>query len=226
MTREEADTLRQDNRRLMGANEDLERQVAQLTEGVQTYQSRLAALEHDAEVVNVLRQGFAALLPAGGGEEWRGAAPAAVVDEEEIVRRVLARVPAGGGGAVVQVTPPEKLRADFQREEADRILAAVRGLNPLGRRVLKLLEGLEGRRLMQKSINERLGRSINSNRDMGEAVREMKELGLIDADSHGIGARVRAKITEDLSTYAPSADDVDAVYQRVLYELSTEAQAA
>ena len=148
-----------------------------------------------------------------------------IIDEEAMYLRFKARlmseVSFGSGGATFTVTPPEKLRKDFQREEADRIVEIVRGLVPLGKRTLKLLEAVEGKSLSQREINLRLGRSASSARDMANAVKEMQTHALVSVDSHGVATAVRRKIADDLNSYQPAAEEIDDTYQRVLYEIAT-----
>jgi len=186
-----------------------------------------------AENERLCRAGEAAQLIARGlallGAIQAGNGAPTVVDEEAIVRKVLARVPAGGSGAVVQVTPPEKLRADFQREEVERIMAEVAAMGALSRRIVRFLEGLEGARLTQKVAAERLGRSTSggSMQTFSDAVKELAGVGWIDVHpKNGIAGGVRQKITRDLEVYQATDTDIEATYQRVLYELATEAAAA
>lgn len=176
-------------------------------------------LEATRQLVDAFRK-----LGLGGGETVAGELAGAPFDEEALVQRVLARIPAGG--APIMVTPPAKLRADFQREEVDRILARVAALSPLAKRVLKLLEALEGSRLFQKTIAERLGRATRGGSviDLGVAVKSLAEIGLVDVDpKNGVRAACRDAIASDLAAYKPAEADVEATYQAVLHTIATAA---
>jgi hypothetical protein len=186
------------------------------------------------EVVDLRTAGEAAQLIKLGVQALLGSAPAiavggtTAVDEEALVQKVIARIPAGG--TVVQVTPPAKLRANFQQAEVDRLLRAVRELEPLPRQVLKLLEAVEGGYLTQPTIAARLGRSYRGGaqqKAMSNAVDALVKAGLTTSQKgHGARTILREKIAEDLAAYQPTDADVEATYQRVLYELATAESAA
>lgn len=181
----------------------------------------LAAAVNDRDVYLERGRRANALVEAWTALVGAPRAAGAGVDVETIVQKVLARIPTGG--AVVQVTPPAKLRADFQQAEVDRLLATVGALKPLPRRILLLLEGLEGARLSPKTIAERLGRATGGGSwiDLGAAIKELAELGLVDVvERQGSAACVRAKIAADLATYGATEADVDATYQHVLTKLA------
>jgi hypothetical protein len=152
----------------------------------------------------------------------RGAA--AQVSVEEIVGKVMARLPSGAGGAAIQLVPVEKLRKDFQQKEADRIVATVDGFKNLAKQTLRLLVAIDGTRLFQKTINERLGRATRggSVADLGTVVKELSELGLVSVDPKaGVAARVREKIGEDLAVYQATPAEIEQTYQAVLHALAT-----
>ena len=156
-----------------------------------------------------------------GGEAPASGAP---VDEDAIVRKVLARIPAGGAGPVT-IMPPEALRADFQRQEVDRLLTIVKALKPLQKRVLKLMETTAGEYVGQPTLATRLGRTTagGSFMEFGKANKELAELGLVEAkERQGLRKRLRDKIAEDLAFYQASEADIEAVYQNVLHTLVTE----
>lgn len=149
---------------------------------------------------------------------------AGVVDQEAIVQQVLARLPATGG-APLTVTPPAKLRADFQREEVDRTLAAIRALKPLAKRILRLVEALEGACIFQKAIAERLGRATGGGSwiDLTTAVKELGEAGYVEVDAkRGVRTALRTTLAARLAVYQPTEADVEAVYQAVLHAVATE----
>jgi len=185
-------------------------------------EASLARLTEQVRAAQRLRDAIVGILPANsGGVEVGivGDGPAL----EALVERVLARIPSNGHGPI-QVTPPEKLRADFQREEAERILASVRTLDALGKRVLKLMEALQGTYLPQKQIAERLGRSTGGGSwiTLGTAVRGLADTGLLTIDpKRGVVASVRSKIAGDLATYSATENDIEATYQAVLHEIAT-----
>lgn len=148
------------------------------------------------------------------------------IDEESLYQRfktqLLSELPVGGGTIVV--TPPEKLRKDFQREESERIVAAIQAFDKLGKRILKLMEGLGGY-LPQKHIAERLGKPTAGGSwvTLGTQVKELAEAGFLIIDGkRGVTAATRAKIAADLSSYQPTDDEVEAVYQQVLFVIATD----
>ena len=151
---------------------------------------------------------------------------AGTFDEEALYQRFkqrfLSEVPLGSGAPLV-VTPPEKLRKDFQREEADRIIAASRSLTPLAKRVLKLLETTSDY-VSQPKTAERLGRSNSGNAavTLAKAIGDLRECGFVDTKPKtGSRTAVRDKIAADLAFYQASQADVDQVYQTVLHEIAT-----
>jgi biotin operon repressor len=224
--REETPTMCQEHVKLQRELEVLGRESAERQRTLERLQGELAegrrqldGLRARGAAVDQLVAALAQLLPASSGS--RGAP--APVDEESLVRKVLARLPATGGGPLT-VTPPEKLRADFQREEVDRLVKLASGLPTLQKRVLMLLETTDGGFVGQPTINQRLGRSTEggSRTDMGKAVQELQAHGLVEVkDRAGARRRLRDKIVEDLAFYQATDADVAAVHQAVLHALAT-----
>lgn len=144
-----------------------------------------------------------------------------VGDIESIYQTIKSRLIAEGViGGVLQVTYPEKLRKDFQREEADRIVAAAKELSPLPKTILKFIEGVPGF-TGQATIAKRIGRANNG--DFGKAVKELVSLRFAESrDRVGVSTALRRSIAEDLAAYQPTDAEVDATYQAVLFELATE----
>jgi hypothetical protein len=169
--------------------------------------SRAAAADR---LVDALAQ-----LGAGGG---------GAVDVDGIVEKVLARIPAGAGGAVLQVTPPEKLRHDFQEAEVRRLLEAVAALSPLAQSQLLLLESIAGSAVGQQQLASRLGRSWGGNARVTfvRALEELTALGLIEVkEREGVRTALRVKIETDLGFYNATPADVEATHQNVLARLAT-----
>jgi hypothetical protein len=154
---------------------------------------------------------------------------ATVTQGEEIYqyvkKRLLAELPALSAGQIV-VSPPEKLQKDFQKQEADRLVAAARELRPIQKRVLKLLQTTDAV-IKQTTIAQRLGRptSGGSWTDMGAAIKGLAALGFVETKG-GVGTRnnLRQKIAADLAFYKPSEAEVDATYHAVMYQLATESE--
>jgi hypothetical protein len=225
--REIAAARRKEDPSMCEEHQRLSREMEALTGSLKEAQRALVAagaeagrLRIRAQAADELAAAIAKLLPTGEGLT----AAAASVDEDAIVRKVLARIPAGPAGPL-QVTPPAKLRADFQREEVARILSAIRDLSPLQKRILKLLEGLEGQRCFQKNIAQRLGRPTGGDSwiHMTTAVKGLASAGFVDVDEkRGVRTSVRDKIAGGLQTYQAADADVEAVYQNVLFEIANE----
>jgi hypothetical protein len=156
--------------------------------------------------------------------------PPPAADEESLYQRFKARLlkdlPAIAAGGPLTVTPPEKLRKDFQREEAERIVKLARELPPLQKRVVLLLEGAaDGDYVSQPTVAQRLGRSTGGGSflDLTKAIKELVAAGLVEAkERQGVRRSLRGKIAADLAYYRPAEPEVEAVYQAVLYELATE----
>ena len=201
---------------------DAKRELEQSRKAGHSATEACARAEKRAAAADELRQVLGRFLPAGAGV-------GAAVDEDAIVARVLDRVPTGGGGPI-QVTPPEKLRKDFQREESARIVAAAKELRPLQKKVLKLVEGVatNGEYISQRMIAERLGRATGGQSwmDLGKATKELAALGFVAvAERQGVRRNLKAQIATDLEAYKATPDEVEAVYQSVLFEVATEAAA-
>jgi hypothetical protein len=144
------------------------------------------------------------------------------IDEEAIVRRVLARIPAGG--TVVQVTPPEKLRRDFQTAEVARLLAEIGAMTKLEKSVLRLLESTD-EYVGQQTVALRLGRATGGGSwvDLGKAVKGLAERRYLELkDRTGVRKNLHARITEDLAFYKAMPAEIDQTYQAVLHALATE----
>lgn len=136
--------------------------------------------------------------------------------------RLLTEFP--GLGRPVTVTPPEKLRRDFQVQEADRIVAEAKGLRPLQKRILRFVESVDANH-SQKAISQRLGRATGGGayQDLNKAVNDLRQMGFVAVDSKtGVGKALREKIAADLASYKATPQEVDATYQAVLHELATE----
>lgn len=220
-TREEASEVCERHeaaeREMERVRKSAEQELAKALKRGDIYLEESKTLRDRAAVADELGRALARVLPPGAGG-------GAAVDEEAIVARVLARIPTNGHGPIT-VTPPEKLRKDFQRDESERMVALARGLKPLQKRVLKLLETTGGEYVGQPTLNQRLGRSASggSMSDMGSAVQEMATSGLVDVKARaGVAKRLRQKIAEDLAFYNAADAEVEAVYQNVLHELATE----
>jgi hypothetical protein len=191
---------------------ELKQQVADVTAIATTAQKAAGQAKQDVDTLALVRRAFNALgVVAGDGTA------AAVVDEDAIVAKVLARVPAGG--AVVQVTPPEKLLADFQRAAVERIMTETRAWSPTARVILKFLEA-RGVRLRNGPIAQGAGR--HNNGDLTAVLKELKSCGVVDIDGNGSRTILRDRIAGDLSVVSANDKQVEEVYQRVLYELATE----
>lgn len=153
------------------------------------------------------------------------AGPVGAVSMEALVDKVLARLPAGAASVVLQVTPPEKLRAEFQEAEVARLLGAIAALKPLPRRILRLVETTDGAFVGQKILAERLGRSTQGGSwiDFGKAVGELAALGLVEVrERQGLRRRLREKIGQDLAFYQATEADVDATHAQVLGRLAED----
>jgi hypothetical protein len=146
-------------------------------------------------------------------------------DEEALYQRFKARllseVPMGG--AVYTVTPPEKLRKDFQEQEVTRLLAEIENWTPLWRSVLKYLVGV-GKRSSVNEASKRMGRSRNG--EFSAAFKGLADAGYVSSTTNGFAEQVRDKIVADLSAYQPTEDEVEAVYQTVLHQIATDRRAA
>ncbi len=208
--------------------------VTELTTAVNEYSARVGTLTLELADANKAR---AELNQHASGLRSRAdaasrfvdalvalAGPIGGVDMEAIVDKVLARLPAGAVGAVLQVTPPEKLRHDFQKDEVARLLGATQGLSPLARTIMRLVEAIpHGTALGQQVLAERLGRSWGGNARVTfvKALGELATLGFVGIQERvGVRSTLRGKIEADLGFYSASAGDVEQTYQYVLARLA------
>jgi hypothetical protein len=163
-------------------------------------------------------------LPAVLGEALSsGPAP---TDVDALYQTIKQRLLADGalGGATYTITPPEKLRKDFQREETARIVEAVNQLKPLAKQTLKLIEALDEQYLSQSVIATRLGRSNSGNAaaTLKAAIESIVSEGFVQmTNGKGASKALRSKIAADLESYKATADEIEAVYQNVLNIIAT-----
>lgn len=155
------------------------------------------------------------------------------LDEEALYlrfkNRLLSELPTLANGATITVTPPEKLRKDFQIEESRRIVDSAASFRSLPARVLKLMETTDGDYVSQKTIAERLGRSTGGQSwmDLGKAIKELAAVGFVEVkERQGVRKTLRDRIANDLSFYAPTESDIDGVYNQVIFEIATVAGGA
>lgn len=151
------------------------------------------------------------------------APPSAAFDEEALYERFKTRLlrdlPLTGGATLV-VTPPEKLRKDFQRAEAERIVDGVRELPTLQRLILKFVEAVPGY-TGQATISKRIDRANNG--DFGKAVKDLASLGCVESKERvGVRSTLRERIASDLASYQASEEEIEAVYQTALYEIAKD----
>jgi molybdenum-dependent DNA-binding transcriptional regulator ModE len=153
-------------------------------------------------------------------------APASGDDEALYQRfkvRLLSELPRIAAGGPITITPAEKLRKDFQRDEVTRIVTAARELGSLSKRVLKLLETTT-EFVNQTTVAQRLGRPTGGGSwtDLGKQIKALVEAGFVESKER-IGSRstLRAKIAADLAFYQASEAEVDAVYQTILTTIAT-----
>ncbi len=205
----------------------LAKKVEELTTGVNGYSARVGTLTVELADVRKERDQLARRAEAGTrlvDALVALAGPLGGVDMEAIVEKVLARIPAGAGVAVLHVTPPEKLRHDFQDAEVARLLEATQALSPLARTIMRLVEAIpHGTALGQQVLAERLGRSWGGNARVTfvKALGELATLGFVEIQERvGVRSTLRAKIEADLGFYSASAGDVESTYQHVLARLA------
>ena len=210
--------LAKDNERLTAALQDLDRLSQERTRELERIRGELRSLHEQSKASQNFVECFVALVGVPKTVEY---ATHAAADVDAIVGKVLARIPSTGG-AVLQVTPPEKLRHDFQQAEVARLLEAVQALTPLARTQFRLLEAVPGALVGQQAMAERLGRSWGGNARVTfvTALKELEGLGVVEIQERvGVRSKLRAKIEADLGFYSAAAGDVDATYQHVLARL-------
>lgn len=140
----------------------------------------------------------------------------------EVVRRVLAVMPTNG---VVKVEPREYVLSKFQREEVNRILAAVTGRSPFQRKAIAFLEAKGAGVKTSTIVTLITGKKfINMARDCKaeyEEMRELAELGLLRYDNkNGVYyPNLGVNIKRRLEGFDPSNEDVDQVIAQVLAKL-------
>lgn len=184
--------------------------------------------DHDAKTIEDLRRQLtaattfkAALQAFLGGPTT---ATEVAMNMRALAEEVALLLPPRVVGQIVQVTPPEALRAEFQQQEVERILAAVHEASDVGKSALRLLLGVYPERIGLQRLAERLGRSWGGNARVSfiKAVTALE--GFVDIqDRQGVRANVREKIAADLETYKPAPEEVEATYQAIVHALATSA---
>lgn len=156
------------------------------------------------------------------------AVPAMTDGEDALYQRIKARLlvelPIIAAGGPTTLTPPEKLRKDFQRDETNRIIDKANSLRPLAKKVLRLVETAD-EFITQPAIAKRLGRSDggNARADLGKAVKELTAAGFVESrQGNGVRKALHTKITEDLAHYKATPAEIDAVYHNVLHHIASE----
>lgn len=214
----------QEHQRLAVRVGELEKMVASrdslIAEGKKIVEQQTQQLDGVLTLRNALR-----MLGVGNGGS-AGVAPE--IDIDDLAARVAARMPAGG--QVVQVMPLEQLQRDFLVAAQDRLVAKVDALAPLEKASLKALIAL-GRRVPKAEVARALGRATagESMQNLSKAIDAVCALGLADNDiktRHGVAAIVREGIAAELATWTTSPEDIDAVYQRIVYAIATPGAAA
>ncbi len=178
------------------------------------------------QVLEFIKRGAAAQAAVNGTPA--ASPPKAMPADEEglfqrLKERLLRELPLSGSGPI-QVIAPQKLRKDFQRDEADRVVKAARALKPLQKKILKLVETTSDY-TGQKTLAERLGRATAGGSwvDLTTAVKELAAEGFVEVkEKQGVRKKLREKIAADLAFYEATDAEVDAVHQSVLFELATE----
>lgn len=183
--------------------EELQRQLRQMGD-------RNAA----GEALQLALRNFLGTVPAVSVD--KATMLATTVDVERIVGEVLRRLPTGT--AVIQVTPPEALRKEFQQREVARILEAVRAFTVTQRDVVAMMEG-NGSYATQSTIAARLGKGMGG--WLAGHLKPLQEQRFILVDGkRGVKGNLRGKIAEDLVFYQASDEDVEQVYQHCLAALA------
>jgi hypothetical protein len=196
--------------------------IPQGAKSVNTDQKVDALAGQVGELVRALSRGQSAAVPAATVTTNR--IPAAQgFDEEAVYQRFKTRLlsEVSLGIATMTVTPPEKLRKEFQVAEAQRIVELARSLSPLSKLIQKFIEGVPGF-TGQATIAKRIGRAYNG--DLNKAAKQLADIGFAEVKNKvGISTTLRNTIATDLASYQPTDDEIEAVYQSVLYEIATDA---
>lgn len=218
MSAEERAKYEQEIARLQGDLDKMADTAGKMGDRAEQAEREAATLHRQLDGFKEVRGAISALRTVLGVKATGGNGP---VDEEAIVAKVLRRIPAGG--AVVQVTPPEVLRKEFQQKEVERILAFVRGLEPRPRDAVRLLEGAAGTWIGVKALAARLDvpQTGNSFTVFSKAINAMADEGYVERQERlGVKGSLRTKITTDLAYYQATPEEIDLTYQQVLFALA------
>lgn len=127
----------------------------------------------------------------------------------------------GTGRQLVQVTPLEALRHQFQQETVDRLVAQINALDGRPRRAILWLLSV-GTPAHHRRICDALGFPIagGSFVKFGTGIKEAVAAGFLTDGEKGLRVTLYEKVTSDLSPYDPTPEDTEATYQQLVAALA------
>ena len=146
-------------------------------------------------------------------------------DTNEIVERVLTRI--GPQGHILQVTPPEALKYQFEQEALARLKGEIEALEPRERKVIAWLEHrgqVTGAAQIALHVENRdFRRGGRYVVEFGQMLKRLAEAGLIvSLERQGYRPALRERVAERLAPYTDSDQEVEQVYQHLLHLLAEE----
>lgn len=200
-------------------------ELVRLRQTVQEMAEAARDRDKTTEAVRLISQGFGML---GLGAPHAVQRVVEEPDLDELAQRVAARLPSRDGAPML-VAPTAALRKRFLEEEVTRLLEDVRNLTARQRDYLLWLAQHGARISIREAIRRVTGREITSGgayKTQQNDLVALKDLGLVDQDSHGIRASVEERVRADLKTYGVTDEEIGQVVARMLTLLAQEGAAA
>lgn len=143
------------------------------------------------------------------------------IDIDKIIKEVLKQIPTGNG-AVYTVAPLEMLKKEFLEETKTKILQDVQGLSEDSKKMLKYLEsvgrGVKANELVEKCYMIKSGGSAQ--KKINDAFSMVQAASIARKDTAGrYYGELRNRILNMLETHGAAQQDVDALYNHVIYHL-------
>jgi len=148
--------------------------------------------------------------------------PSISINKEEIVQEILARIPKSVGTTVYEIAPLEKIKKDFLEEAKNKILTDISVLHHDSKKALKYMEsvnrGIKTHELITKCFLIKDGGSARNK--ASQSFKELDSIEVIRRDKGGTNyPRLKDRIKELLINHDATEQEIDQVYNHILYEL-------
>lgn len=216
---------REHDARIAAVTGERDRAAAERDEAQQEASAVAAALAETEEAmsgVEAMRTAFASVFDTAVP---RAGAPAAGGITEARVREIAAEVAmANGAGPAIQVTPVEKLRADYLERSAQRVVETIRDLDERSRDVLLFVIAHESgntQTQIAKALTGQSGGSASS--AIGTILKDLATLGVVEQYKSGNNRPYRLTldrwVASSLVGHDPPADAAEQIKNRAIFVL-------